>query len=316
MQEQLQMRYLIVLTAILLSCVTYAQDLEPRVLSEAPTGMNVVLGSYAYSTGNVLLDSSLPLEDAETKIHSMVFAYARSFKMWGLPTKFDAIIPYAFGNYSGILEDVEASTDRNGLADPSFRISTTFLGAEAKPPWEFAKRKKNPFRMGAVLRVRVPLGQYEQERLINLGTNRFGLKLGLAASYTFWDKLIFELHANSWFFTKNKKYFGDNTLAQDPLLSFQTHITYLFGPRFWTALSLGRSALGETSLNGEERNDLQNNSRAGLTFSYRVHPQHSLKFATSTGVTTRYGADFTSFVVAYQFLWFDKPKQKQADKSN
>lgn len=291
-----------------------AQDLEPRVLSEAPTGMHVVLGSYAFSTGNVLIDSSLPLEDVETEIHSMVFAYAHSFKMWGKPTKFDAIIPYAFADYSGILNDMAASTSRNGLADPSFRISTTFLGAEAAPPWEFANRVKNPFRMGAVVRVRVPLGQYDPDRLVNLGTNRFALKVGLAASYTFWERLILELHANSWYFTKNKDYFGGNTLAQEPLLSFQTHITYIFSPKFWTALSIGRSALGETSLNGVERDDLQNNSRAGLTLSYRLHPQHSLKFATSTGVTTRYGADFTSIVFAYQYLWFNKPKGRPPAK--
>lgn len=287
-----------------------AQDLEPRVLSEAPTGMHVVLGSYAYSTGNVLIDNSLPLQDVETKIHSMVFAYAHSFKIWDKPTKVDAIIPYAFGDYSGVLNDMAASTTRNGLADPSFRISMTFLGAEAKPPWEFANRVKNPFRMGAVVRVRVPLGQYDPDRLVNLGTNRFALKVGLAASYTFWDKLMFELHANSWYFTKNKDYFGGNTLSQEPLLSFQTHITYLFSPKFWTALSIGRSALGETSLNGVERDDLQNNSRAGLTLSYRLAPQHSIKAATSTGVTTRYGADFTSIVFAYQYLWFDKPKRR------
>ena len=165
--------------------------------------------------------------------------------------------------------------------------------------------------MGAVFRVRVPLGQYDEERLVNLGTNRFSFKLGLAASYTFWQRLILELHTNAWFFTDNKKYFNGNTLSQETLLSFQTHITYLFSPRFWTAVSLGRTALGETSLNGVERDDLQNNSRAGLTFSYRLHPQHSLKFATSTGVTTRYGADFTSYALAYQFLWFDKPPRKK-----
>jgi hypothetical protein len=35
--------------------------------------------------------------------------------------------------------------------------------------------------------------------------------------------------------------------------------------------------------------------------------QHNaLKIAITSGLSTRYGADFTSVLIAYQYLWFDK----------
>jgi len=52
----------------------------------------------------------------------------------------------------------------------------------------------------------------------------------------------------------------------------------------------------------------QNNTRLGLVFAYRIKKQHAIKFALTSGISTRYGADFTTILLAYQFMWFDRPK--------
>jgi hypothetical protein len=72
------------------------------------------------------------------------------------------------------------------------------------------------------------------------------------------------------------------------------------------AISFGGSFFGETIINGVEKEDIQNSSRTGLAFAYRLNNHSSLKIAATTGVTTRYGSDFTTLLLAYQFLWFDK----------
>jgi len=66
--------------------------------------------------------------------------------------------------------------------------------------------------------------------------------------------------------------------------------------------------MGETIVNGVEKDDLQQNSRFGAAFAYRLSKQNALKIAFTSGVSTRYGANFTTFLVAYQFMWFDKIK--------
>lgn len=297
----------LLLIIFFLGCTTTnAQDLEPRFLSNMPIGSNVAVASYAFSSGNILLETSLPIEDLHSNINSAVFAYARSFKLFNKLAKVDAVIPVAFANFTGLVESRDSSTSRQGLGDPSFRFSIILIGAEPLKPADFAKREQTKFKLGLMVRTRVPVGQYNSTKLINLGTNRFQLKLGLAGAYQITKKLNWEVHFNSWYFSKNKSFFNGNTLEQKPMITLQTHLSYEFKPGFWAAISYGRSNLGETVLNGVEKNDVQNNSRSGIALAYRLNQKHSFKFVFTTGVTTRYGSDYTSFILAYQYLWFDK----------
>ena len=60
-----------------------AQDLEPRAYSNTPVGMNFLVLGYAYTHGDVALDSSVPLQDTTATVHSAFLAYARSLSVFG-----------------------------------------------------------------------------------------------------------------------------------------------------------------------------------------------------------------------------------------
>src|SRR4029450_131386 len=45
-----------------------AQEIEPRAYANIPTGLNFVAVGYAYSQGDISVDSSVPLEDASLRI--------------------------------------------------------------------------------------------------------------------------------------------------------------------------------------------------------------------------------------------------------
>jgi len=83
-----------------------------------------------------------------------------------------------------------------------------------------AKKTSDPNRpkifMGGGLRVRLPLGQYDDTKLMNLGTNRWMFEPSLGAA-VHWRKWVFETHLSGWFFTKNNAFFNGNTLSQNPL---------------------------------------------------------------------------------------------------
>ena len=57
---------------------------------------------------------------------------------------------------------------------------------------EFFKHEPKKFKLGVSLRIRPPLGQYEPTKLLNLGANRWALKMAFAASYTIKKKLTFD----------------------------------------------------------------------------------------------------------------------------
>jgi hypothetical protein len=49
-----------------------AQELEPRAYTNIPVGINFALAGYNYSAGGVLFDPTVPLENANIKIHTGV----------------------------------------------------------------------------------------------------------------------------------------------------------------------------------------------------------------------------------------------------
>jgi len=106
-----------------------------------------------------------------------------------------------------------------------------------------------------------------------------------------------------WFFTDNKDFYGGKTREQAPLGSAQVHVLYTFKPRLWLAVDANYYTGGRTKVDGRLNLDFQKNSRTGATFSFPLGSRQSLKLAFSRGAYTTIGADFTSLVAAYQYLW-------------
>jgi len=278
-----------------------SQDLEPRFLSPAPVGMNFAVIAYAYSIGNVLLGEFIPLENTEVRTHSIVPAFARSINIFGLSGRISALLPLATATWNAMIDDTDTITTRTGLGDPMIAIAVDFIGAPALKGKEFVSYKQKTI-VGAVLKVRIPLGQYNSEKFFNLSSNRWsiGIRLGLAQKI---GRFILEGYLNAWFLTTNTNFFGGITVAQDPLYSVQVHISYIFARGIWAAVSFGQTTGGATTINGEHEDNSQINSRFGAVFSLPISSELALKFSYTTGVTTRFGADFDNYIVAMQYRW-------------
>jgi len=276
-----------------------AQDLEPRFLSPAPTGMNFIILGYGYSTGNVLLDRALPLEDTESKLHSVTVAFARSINIFGLSGRIQAALPFATATWYADVNSKDSSTTRNGIGDAIVALAVDLIGAPALKGKEFVDHKRTTI-LGVALKVRMPVGQYDGEKFFNLGTNRWsiGARLGLSQKFR---RFVLEGYLNTWFFTTNTNFDGGNRVSQNPIFSAQVHVTYLFPRGLWAALSFGQSYGGEVSVNEAAKKNTQKNNRFGATFSVPVSSSFALKFAYTMGITTRYGADFNTYIAVLQY---------------
>ncbi len=292
---------LFVTLCVFVTMPALAQDLEPRALARAPVGMSFFVLAYGYSSGNVLLDQALPIEDTGAKVHSLSLAFATTFSLFSRMAKLDVVVPVSKGTWEGLLNRETAGTERTGLADPMVRLSVNLLGAPAQSGQAFlANRSK--FQLAGGLKIRAPLGQYDQAKLINLGTHRWIFRPSIGGSVQL-GKWVLESHLNLWLFTKNNSFYNGNTLSQKPLLALQIHVIHEFRPGLWAAVSLGRSGGGETIVNDLDQDNLQRNSRFGAAFAIPLSGHHSLKLVFTSGVTTRYGADFDTYGLAYQYRW-------------
>jgi hypothetical protein len=135
--------------------VAHAQDIEPRAYSNAPVGVNFLIGSCAYTRGGLAFDSSVPITDPQLDTRSGVLGCARVLNLGGRSAKFDAIAPY--GGLSGTAQYAGQPVERDvqGFGDPRFRLSVNFYGAPALALKDFAAYRLRPPRH----RLAVPLGR-------------------------------------------------------------------------------------------------------------------------------------------------------------
>ena len=288
-------------TVCSLPALLHAQSLEPRLLSPAPIGMNFLVAGYVYSSGNMILDDALPLEDTKARAHSLTVVYVRSINLFGQSGRVSAILPFADGRWTAEIDGRDSSTVRTGLSDPMVSIGVGLYGAPAMRAAEFATFRPRTM-VGAGLRVRLPLGQYDDTKLFNLSTHRWQFIPSVgAAQYV--GRWVLEAHLRAWFSTTNNDFFGGNSVAQDPLFGFQLHAEYIFGPGFWGAVSFGQSYGGATTVDGVKQDNRQSNNRFGLTLAVPLYRVWALKGGYYTGISTRYGGDFDTFALALQYRW-------------
>lgn len=279
----------------------YAQELEPRAYMNVPVGLNFIVAGYSYSVGGVLFDPAIPLDNARIKTHGALFAYARSIKVGGMAGKIDMIVPYAWLSGTADFMGEPASREVSGLADPRVRMSVIFIGGPALPLTGFKDYKQN-FVMGTSLQIYFPVGQYDPEKVVNLGTNRFTFKPELGISKTI-NRLVLELALAGQFFTINNNYYYGKTMKQDPIGSIQGHVNYNFRKGIWAALDGTFYWGGKTTIDGMEGDNLQENTRLGFTFALPLNIRHSLKLNLSTGASTRTGSDFDAITLVWQYRW-------------
>ncbi|MCW8844280.1 MAG: transporter [Gammaproteobacteria bacterium] len=244
-----------VIALLLISCVVltelaYGQDIEPRRWTPFPVGTNVLGAAYAKTTGDILFDPVLLVEDAKADVNTLVIAYARSFAFANRLSRLDVIVPWQNANWSGLLEGAPASVSRVGFADPSFRVSINLFGAPAPGSIEsranFANRDVSTL-VGAAVAVTLPLGEYQDDKLLNLGSNRYIVRpqIGVVHKRGAWS---YELTGSTFFFTGNPKFLVDSKREQDPLYAVQAHLIRQFRPGVWSSLSAAYGWGGENTI--------------------------------------------------------------------
>jgi hypothetical protein len=277
------------------------QELEPRAYSVSPVGVNFALFSYSYPSGDVELDPSAQIDDVNLRMNVWTVGYFRSLDFFGRSATIGAVLPYVDGTVEGTFFGNFQTFHRSGLRDPAMRFSVNLYGAPAMDLKQFSRYRQKS-NLGASLTVVAPLGQYDGNTLINLGSNRWAFKPQIGFSQGIHEKWILELDAGAWLYTANHDFLG-TTRTQDPIVTVQLHAVYTVRPRLWFSLDGNFYDGGRTTVGATHNFDLRRGSRIGLTAAVPIARRQSLKFAYARWVYATVGAKFNVFTVAYQFIW-------------
>lgn len=285
-----------------------AQELDPRAYTPVPIDGNLLISAFTYQQGDVLLDPSLPITDLSAKLGIGAFAYGRTFPLFGRYTNAVLAVPFARLQAEGSVFEERREVTRTGFGDSRLRLAVNLLGAPALTAAEFAKAKPRTV-LGASLTVVMPTGLYHPDKLVNLGANRWVFKPEIGVSHPV-GKWLLDAYAGVWLFTANDDFFGGVRRTQDPLVTFQAHVSYTVRPSLWIAGDATFYSGGQSTVDGSVKQDFQKNSRVGLTASVPLARGHSVKLSVATGASTRIGQDFDTIGLAYQYMWLDRPKAR------
>ena len=304
--KNLYMWCLYVFLILRLPSLCLSQELEPRRWSHLPTGKNFLGGGYAYTEANILFDPVLRIENVEMEMHTWAIKYIRTFELFQKSARVDFTQGYQEGHWTGLVDGVPSSITRSGLADSVLRFAINLYGAPPLEGKEFAayRAKTNVETIvGTALVVQLPTGDYMDDKLINLGTNRFTFRpqFGVVHNRGKWS---LELTGAVWLYTDNNDFFNGNKLEQDPYYTIQTHLIYTFHPGFWTAASAGYGYGGKSTISGEEKNDLRENLAWALSFGFPITRQLGVKFIyLVTRSQESIGQDTDSIGAAFSIFW-------------
>ena len=291
-------------TVLVFPC--FALEPEPRKWNHIPVGSNFIGAAYVYTEADISFDPVLQLENVDLHMNTWGASYVHAFELFDKSARIDFTQAYKKATWTGLLEGTAASTSRSGWSDTFVRFGINLYGAPPLRGEEFfayrAKQKVETI-VGVALVVRLPTGDYKDDKLLNLGQNRFVFRpqVGFVHNHGKWTT---EVTGEIAFHTENDEFFNGNTLKQKPMYIVIGHLMRSFKPGQWLGVSFGGEYGGELTLNGVDKDDTKLNIGWALSYVHPVSRQAGIKL-TYIGIRRKELTGFDSETLALSgvFAW-------------
>ena len=283
-----------------------ALDFEARQWSHLPTDINIFGAGYAYTEADIEFNPVLSIEDTDLELKTWFAKYIRTFQFFEKSARIELTQAYQQGDWTGLLDGAPASVSRSGFSDTLFRFAVNLYGAPpltGKDYFTYRSSIDNETIVGLGLVVRLPTGEYMDDKLINLGENRFTFRPQLGVSHRR-GKWAAEVVGEAAFYTDNDDFFNGKKREQDPTYLFHAHLTHTFRPGVWLSTGIGYDYVGENTINNVDSDDKQQNIGWLVRFAYPINRQSGFSFSylgTHKQKTT--GFDSDTVAASLSFSW-------------
>jgi hypothetical protein len=283
------------------TCI-YAQFTDPRNYQNTPVGINQLELAYAYVRSNTSIDTSFIVSGAKFNLNQGLIDYTRYFALLHRLAWAQATIPIA--NLSGSITSADITGSTTATGDSAYTAGLLFKGGPALTPKQFANAETTT-SIGLSLSTTAPTGQYDPNKLLNLGSDRWSFKPELAISKPFGpdQRWVFDAYANTYLYTNNDRYRGVEVLRQRALLGLEGHISYTFNNALWASLDTRYSFLGTTNVSGVNQNNSQQNFIVGSELVVSPNSRNSFTFEFAKAAIHKNGPALTGFAMKYDYTW-------------
>jgi hypothetical protein len=222
--------------------------------------------------------------------------------LWGRTSNLLLELPYSRGTTKGLLDDNPVSRNFNDFGDLGVTLNVNLRGAPSMTEEDFLALRTKPHPIiGASLKVVAPTGNYDSNRLINVGLNRWAIRAQLGSIIPLRPTWLLEFTAGAWIFGDDDDFLAGRK-EQEPIYSVQTNLIKRIRPGLWASLDLTYFTGGRQTIGEDQLEDAQSNLKIGATVVVPFLGRHAIKIGYANGIVTRYGNDFDQFLLSYQVV--------------
>ncbi|MHC4566544.1 MAG: transporter [Planctomycetota bacterium] len=199
------------------------------------------------------------------------------------------------------------SQSSSGFADPTAQWVINLFGT---PPLRSNVDLLNyepTWTLDVATMLAFPIGEYDEDKLVNLGQNRWLGRVGLPLKYHFgvftpgYRKSL-EIIPSVWLFDDNDDFLGKR-LENDPMWQLEAHLTSDFTPNFYGSLdALYRNGF-QSEIDGVEAGDDLDVGSLGFTLNYQVSDNFAIRAGYSSDVFGDSDLDTSMLRIQFVFGW-------------
>jgi hypothetical protein len=289
-----------------------AQGDGPRSQLLLPIGVNLVVPTYIHLSGNYNFADNILIQDADISSDIYVLSYTRAFSLAGHYAQI--FVNPIYGSIDGhgtVLNPtthlpITLKANESGFADPLISFKYGLIGTPALEVQEFAKLVQE-FQLSAFASVSVPIGDYNSDKNLNLGTNVWALRLGTPMVLPFGvsgRQTFLEFFPSVAFYEDNNDPTGGaRRREQDPLFMIENHLSYNFIPELWGSIDLRYRYGGETTTDGVSDDNKQDVLGGGVSMGYAFTRFFSMQATYGTVLNESDGSDLDMIRVKLALLF-------------
>ena len=206
---------------------------------------------------------------------------------------------------SGVTPGASFNQSATGFGDPTVQLDVNLFGTPPLISTVDLLNYEPTWTIDAAVMLAAPIGQYDNDRLINMGQNRFFGRFALPMKYHFGAfapgyMSSIELTPSVWLFDKNDDFLG-RTLENDPLWQLEGHVTHDFTRSFSGSLDMLYRRGFQSEIDGVEVGDELEVGNLGFTLNYQVTDNLAIRAGYSSNLFGDDGLD--NSVVRLQLVY-------------
>ena len=189
---------------------------------------------------------------------------------------------------TGVASTSAFTQSASGYGDPTIQLDVNLFGT---PPLKSGVDLLNyepTSTLDLAVMLALPIGSYDDDKLVNMGLNRWYGRIALPFKYHFGTfsrgyMSSLELIPSVWFFADNDDFLGQN-LQNDPLLQFEAHLTHDFTQNFFGSIDLLYRGGFQSEINGVEVGEEVDIGDLGFTLNFQVTDNVTIRSSYSSNV--------------------------------